>query len=205
MHDELQTRVGGETTLASSNTADTEPPPQKVLISSKFHNSTLDKLAAEIYNTGICGSIEAAYHLVIPPLFQARVLPEVGGVISDHATQKFRELVKKGEWLKAADLFQWVYMSMGKTFPHQSGEECHAITSIMNFTTKLCEEANSEPHGSNRGKILAARAEAMLQELAAANNDVVRAVGLMLGSLQELDDKMDARLVNQTGSDTGMV
>lgn len=204
MHDKLLVRVGGETTLASSNTIDKEAPPKKELVSSKFLNSTLDKLAAEIYNTGICSSIEAAYHLVIPPLFQARVLPEVGGVISDHATQKFRGLMKKGEWLKAADLFEWVYRSMGKAFAPRSEEECHAITDIMNFTTKLCEEANSEPHGSNRGKVLAGRAEAMLQELAAADNDVVRAVGLMLESLQELDDRMDTRLVYQ-GNDTGMI
>lgn len=203
MREALLIRVAGNTTLVPPNTAD-ELAPKRKLILSKFLNSTLDKLAVGTYNTGLCNSLEAAYNLIIPPLSLAGVLPEVGGVISSHATEMFRELVKRDEWLKAADLFDWVYNSMRKSFGCMSEEEVYAIATVMNFIAKLCEKANSESYGSNRGKPLAERAEAMLQELAVADNDVVRAVGLMMESLQELDDKMDTWLVYQ-GNDTGMI
>ena len=182
---ENQVRVGGNTTLAASFKGE--------LMSSKFHNSILDKIAVEIYNTNLCSSLEAAYHLIIPPLCLAGVLPEVGGVICNDATQAFRKLVKKGEWLKAADIFDWVYNSMGETFDCKSEEGVNAIAHFMNFATKLCEEANSEPPDSNRGERLVERAEVVLKELTATDHrskDVVRAVGLMLESLQELDEKM---------------
>ena len=189
---ENQVRVGGNTTLAPPNTMDAEASFKEELMSSKFHNSILDKIAVEVYNTNLCSSLEAAYHLIIPPLSLAGVLPKVGGIICNNATQAFKKLVKKGEWLKAADIFDWVYNSMGKTFDCKSEEEVYTIASFMNFATKLCEEANSEPPGSNRGKRLAERAEVVLKELTenCRSEGVVHAVGLMLESLQELDKKM---------------
>ena len=189
---ENQVRVGGNTTLAPSNTMDAEASFKEELMSSKFHNSILDKIAVEVYNTNLCSSLEAAYHLIIPPLSLAGVLPKVGGVICNNAIQAFRKLVKTGEWLKAADIYDWVYNSMGKTFDCKSEEEVNAIAHFMNFATKLREEANSELPGSNRRKKLTERVEAMLKELTenSRSEDVVRAVGLMLESLQELDEEM---------------
>lgn len=207
MHEDLQIRVGGQTTLAFPKTADADASPMRELESTKFHNSTLDKLAVEIYNTDLCSSIEAAYHLVIPPLCQAKVLPEVGGVICDHATQIFKGLVERDQWLVAADCFRWVYNSMGKTFDCESEERINAIVSTINFIEKLHKEANSEPNGSRRGKKLAERAEAMVQELTAGgiNSDDVWTVGLMLDTLQKLDDNMETWLIYQMRSNTGMI
>ena len=72
---------------------------ERRLKATKFHNSVLERIASEAYQSKVCGSMEEAYGCLIPAFSQARVLPEVGEAMSPQVTQIFRALVGKGHWL----------------------------------------------------------------------------------------------------------
>ena len=210
MREERGIRLLGNTILSYRNTTtsatssnfldtdDTAAVPEKRLKAAKFHNSTLERMALEAYQSKVCGSLEEAYQCIIPAFSQARVLPEVGEVVSSQVTQIFRKLVGKGDWIKACDLYNWVWNSMGCKFPHHSNEDLHAIALYTNFVRKLRHEANTGSHGEPLTKELAAKGEEMLKmitEREFQGRDVVRALKLMLQSLDELDGPIQTRMV----------
>ncbi|RPB17912.1 hypothetical protein L211DRAFT_844240, partial [Terfezia boudieri ATCC MYA-4762] len=185
MREERGIRLQGNTILSSRNTAttslDADTTPERRLKAAKFHNSILERIALEAYHSKICGSLEEAYQCIIPAFSQSRVLPEVGEVVRSQVTQIFRELVGKGDWIKACDLYNWVWTSMGCKFPHHSNEDLHVIALFTNFVRKLRHEANTGCHGGTLTKQLAARGEEMLKmitEREFQGRDVVRALGL---------------------------
>jgi len=72
---------------ASSKSVDAnDAAPERQLKAVKFHNSILEQIALEAYQSKVCGSLEEAYQCIIPAFSQARVLPEVGEVVSSQVT-----------------------------------------------------------------------------------------------------------------------
>ncbi|RPB26500.1 hypothetical protein L211DRAFT_820876, partial [Terfezia boudieri ATCC MYA-4762] len=202
MREERGIRLQGNTILSSRNTAttslDADTTPERRLKAAKFHNSILERIALEAYHSKVCGSLEVAYQCIIPAFSQSRVLPEVGEVVRSQVTQIFRELVGKGDWIKACDLYNWVWTSMGCKFPHHSNEDLHVIALFTNFVRKLRHEANTGCHGGSLTRELAAKSEVMLKvitEREFQGRDVVQALGLILQSLDELDSEMQTRIV----------
>ena len=209
MREERGIRVLGNTTTSYRNTnlgATTssksvdanDAAPERQLKAVKFHNSIFERIALEAYQSKVCGSLEEAYQCIIPAFSQTRVLPEVGEVVSSQVTQIFRALVGKGDWIKACDLYNWVWSSMGCKFPHHSNEDLHAIALFTNFVRKLRHEANTGCHGGTLTEQLASKGEAMLKMLTEQEfqgRDVVRALGLILQSLDELDGPMHTEMV----------
>jgi len=208
MREEREIRVLGNTILSYRNTtASTSTTSSKSLDSNdaalekrlkaaKFHNPILERIALEAYCSKVCGSLEEAYQCIIPAFSQARVLPEVGEVVGSQVTQIFRELVGKGDWIKACDLYNWVWNSMGCKFPHHSNEDLYVISLFTNFVRKLRHEASTGCHGGSLTKELTTKGEEMLKlitEQEFQGRDVVRALGLML-QIDELDGPMQARM-----------
>ena len=217
MREERGIRVLGNTTFSYWNT-NSRPldakntAPEKLLKATKFDNSILERIALEAYQSKVCGSLEEAYQCIIPAFSQARVLPEVGEVVSSQVTQIFRELVGKGDWIKACDLYNWVSNSMGFKFPHNSNQDLHDIILFTNFLRKLQQEANT---GGTLTNQLAARGEEILKiiteqgftEQGFQGRDVVQALELMLESLDELDNPIQGGIVGDelTGDDTSTI
>ena len=101
MREEKGIRVPGNTTISSRNInveatrGANEAIPERRLMAVKFHNTILERIALEAYQSKVCGSLEAAYDCVIPAFSQARVLPEAGEVMSSEVMQTFRALEKR--------------------------------------------------------------------------------------------------------------
>jgi len=198
MREEKGIRVLGNTTITNLNTniraatssLHSNDDPERRLRAAKFHNSILERIALEAYQSKVCGSLEEAYQCLIPAFSQATVLPEVREVVNPQVTQIFRELVGKGDWIKACDLYNWAWDSMGCKFPHHSNEDLHAIALFTKFVRELRHEANTDCQEGLLIKQLVEKGEAMLKaitEKVFQRRDIMRALDLMLQCLDELD------------------
>lgn len=200
-------QILGETTICSQNIhflniermADLSLQRGQRADSIKFRNSILENIAIEAHRSGICDSLEKAYQCIIPPLSQTGVLPDIDQVIIAKVARLSRKHIEQDEWLKAADLYTWMWSFLGCKFRHRSDRELYVIALFTEFVRKLRQQVSSGTHGESRTKQLAARGELMLTTITQgefSGRHVVRALGWMLHKLEDLDPVMGAQLVD---------
>jgi len=96
-------RLSGETTIHPTK-AQGKGPQWKCFT---LENTILSKLARNVQKSGL-GSLEDAYHIIIPPLHMNQKLPEVSCIV-EYAREASKRYEAIGRWKEAADVCLWLY------------------------------------------------------------------------------------------------